>query len=120
MQQASPASVQSVPEPHQVTREAFVAIASATELTNHGRRWNVVYADKYFAFSDEVTAEAALADVHRAAVNNALYMNLPDVKVTFGSAPALPPAEVLAQYPALLARFPELGLCHLRQSCRLA
>lgn len=96
-------------EPHQVTRAVFLQQARAIRLTNHGRRWDVVF-NRYSAFSDAETAESALIDVHQASVNNALYLNLPEVISNLGTPPALPPVEVLAEYPEVVARFPELSL----------
>lgn len=97
-------------EPHLVTQDVFLSQARAMPLTNHGRRWDVLFGGCYSAFSDAATAREALIDVHRASVNNALYLNLPGVVATCGPAPTLPPAEVLAQYPDVLEKFPELGL----------
>jgi hypothetical protein len=108
---------QALTEPHLLTAELFAASAVATKLTNHGRRWQVTYGERFSAFSDEATAEAAVVDVHRATVNNALYFHLPDVSVPMANKPALPPAEVLAQYPDVVARFPELGLSAGAQGC---
>ena len=96
-------------EPHQVTRAVFLQQARAIRLTNHGRRWDVVF-NRYSAFSDAETAESALIDVHQASVNNALYLNLPEVISNLGTPPALPPVEVLAEYPEVVARFPGLNL----------
>lgn len=109
--------VQALTEPHLSTAEQFSASAVATRLTNHGRRWQVTYGERFSAFSDEATAEAAIADVHQATVNNALYFHLPGVSVPMGTKPALPPAAVLAQYPDVVARFPELGLSAGAQGC---
>lgn len=117
MQQSGMPSSPVIAEPHQLTREVFTAQASATKLTNHGRRWKVVYGARFSAFSDEDTAEDALADVHCASVNNALYLNLPEMAGVMENMPALPPAAVLAQYPEVVARFPELGLDAGAQAC---
>lgn len=103
----SATSTSTATDPHMVTQEVFAATAQAVELVNHGRRWDVKFGSTYSAFSDQVTAEAAIADVHRAAVNNALYLNAYPIGDT---KPDMPPAEVLAQYQDVVARFPELGL----------
>lgn len=94
-------------EPHMLTVEAFASAAIAVALINHGRRWDVRYGDRFSAFSDEATPDAAIADVHKAMVNNALYLNLYPIG---DDKPDMPPSEVLAQYPDFVARFPELAL----------
>jgi putative DNA primase/helicase len=103
----SATSTSTTTEPHMVTKEVFAVMACAVALVNHGRRWDVKFGSTYSAFSDEVTAESAIADVHRAAVNNALYLNAYPIGDT---KPDMPPAEVLAQYQDVVARFPELAL----------
>ncbi|EPJ5561351.1 hypothetical protein L4P27_006097 [Pseudomonas aeruginosa] len=97
--------------PHLLTAEEFAAIAVAHPLTNHGRRWQVCYGPAgYHAFSDELTAEEAIADVHEALVNNAIYRHIFCSEGIFDTTPELPPANVLAQYPQVVSRFPELGV----------
>lgn len=91
-------------EPHEVTFEVFSQHAKVTPLSNHGRRWQVTYGPTYSAFSDAGDVAGALKDVHGGAVNNALYMNerdAPDV----GVKPSMPPAEVLKEYPEIVALF---------------
>jgi len=92
--------------PHELTRAEFAAQAVAERLTNHGRKWNVTLGDHYKAFSDADSAEAAIADVHEAAINNALYLNTP-AAAGVGVKPTLPPAAVLDEYPNLVAQYPE-------------
>nr|BCU00973.1 hypothetical protein [uncultured bacterium] len=92
--------------PHEMTLAEFIAQANTEELTNHGRKWNVTLGDRYAAFSDADSPQAALADVHRATVNNALYLNTPEA-AGIGSRPTLPPAAVLAEYPDLVAQYPQ-------------
>jgi hypothetical protein len=94
---------------HELTFEQFCAVATATALANHGRKWSVSIPGRYDCFSDATTAILALRDAHSVAVNNALYFNLPD-SPNFGDKPAIPPFAVLAQYPEVVACFPELGL----------
>lgn len=93
-------------QPHEMTLAEFIGQATVEELTNHGRKWNVTLGDRYAAFSDADSPQAALADVHRAAVNNALYLNTPEA-AGIGSKPTLPPPAVLADYPDLVAQYPQ-------------
>lgn len=94
---------------HELTFEQFASLATVTALANHGRRWKVELAGSYSSFADGPAVEDALRDAHSGAVNNALYFNTPDAPC-FGQKPTIPPATVLAQYPDVVARFPELGL----------
>jgi len=91
--------------PHELTLAQFASLAMVEELTNHSRKWNVSHGD-YSAFSDVATAQEAIADVHHAAVNNALYMNTPEGRTSILSS-TFPPASVLAEYPDLVAKFPD-------------
>jgi len=97
---------QTQPQPHELTLAQFSSLASAQELTNHGRRWDVRYGD-FSAFSDAATAQEAIADVHHAAVNNALYLNTAEARSASLTASTLPPAAVLAEYPDLVEKFPD-------------
>jgi antirestriction protein ArdC/phage/plasmid primase-like uncharacterized protein len=89
--------------PHEMTLAEFALQANVEQLENHGRKWNVTLGD-YAAFSDAESFDAAIADVHRAAVNNALYLNSPHATVS-GIKPSLPPAAVLAEYPDLVQQY---------------
>jgi antirestriction protein ArdC/phage/plasmid primase-like uncharacterized protein/predicted RNA methylase len=91
-------------QPHEMTLAEFSSLATVEQLENHGRKWNVTLGD-YAAFSDAGTSESAIAGVHRAAVNNALYLNSPDA-TDIGFKPSIPPAVVLAEYPDLVAEYP--------------
>lgn len=91
-------------EPHEVTFAVFSQHAKATPLSNHGRRWQVTYGPTYSAFSDAGDIRGALKDVHAGAVNNALYMNERDAP-DIGAKPSMPPAEVLKDYPEIVALF---------------
>ncbi|MBA1280431.1 hypothetical protein [Stutzerimonas stutzeri] len=102
-------------EPHELTLEQFAARTSVVALANHGRKWDVRFADTYSSFSDAATQQEAIVDAHRGAVNNALYFNTPDAS-DFGPKPSMPPAEVLALYPDVVARFPELNLAPGQQA----
>lgn len=93
-------------QPHEMSLAEFIGQANVEELTNHGRKWNVTLGDRYAAFSDADSPQAALADVHRAAVNNALYLNTPEA-AEIGSKPTLPPPAVLVDYPDLVAQYPQ-------------
>jgi antirestriction protein ArdC/phage/plasmid primase-like uncharacterized protein len=89
--------------PHEMTLAEFSAQVTIERLENHGRKWNVILGD-YSAFSDAGSSDSAIADVHRAAVNNALYLNSPGV-TDLGDKPSLPSAAVLAEYPDLMAEY---------------
>nr|AFR44004.1 DNA processing protein [uncultured bacterium] len=95
-------------QPHELTLAQFASQATAQELMNHGRKWEVRHGD-YLAFSDAATAEEAIADVHRGAVNNALYLNTPESRSANPNLPgsSFPPAAVLAEYPDLVEKFPD-------------
>nr|WP_317623546.1 zincin-like metallopeptidase domain-containing protein [Bordetella pertussis] len=93
-------------QPHELTLAQFAGQATAQELTNHGRKWEVRHGD-YSAFSDAATAEEAIADVHRGAVNNALYLNTPESRSASLPGSSFPPAAVLAEYPDLVEKFPD-------------
>lgn len=93
-------------QPHELTLAQFAGQATAQELTNHGRKWEVRHGD-YSAFSDAATAEEAIADVHRGAVNNALYLNTPESRSANLPGSSFPPAAVLAEYPDLVEKFPD-------------
>ncbi|MBS0551385.1 MAG: strawberry notch family protein [Proteobacteria bacterium] len=90
--------------PHEMTPDEFAAEATIEQLIDHGRRWSVTLGVRYAAFSDAPSAEAAVADVHRGAVNNALFLNTPDA-AGIGFPPVLPPPAVLAHYPDLVAQY---------------
>lgn len=92
--------------PHEMTLAEFITQAKTEELTNHGRKWNVTLGDRYAAFSDADSPQAALADVHWAAVNNALFLNTPEA-TGISRKPTLPPPAVLAEYPNLVAQYPQ-------------
>lgn len=93
-------------QPHELTLAQFASQATAQELMNHGRKWEVRHGD-YSAFSDAATAEEAIADVHRGAVNNALYLNTPESRSANLPGSSFPPAAVLAEYPDLVEKFPD-------------
>jgi len=93
-------------QPHELTLAQFASQATAQELMNHGRKWEVRHGD-YSAFSDAATAEEAIADVHRGAVNNALYLNTPEGRSANLPGSSFPPAAVLAEYPDLVEKFPD-------------
>lgn len=92
--------------PHTVNQALFVASASCTKLHNHGRQWEVRWG-QYSAFSDAPDAGAALRDVHRSAVSNALFLNDPEFSGMNrpGECPELPTSDVLADYPDLCEKF---------------
>jgi hypothetical protein len=89
--------------PHEVTLAVFSQNAKVVALTDHGRRWQVTFG-KYSAFSDADNIVDVLRDVHGSAVNNALYLNQPDAP-DIGFKPSMPPADVLSEYPEIVALF---------------
>ncbi len=91
--------------PHEMTLAEFIDQANVEALVNHGRKWNVALGNRYSSFSDAADTQAALADVHRGAVNNALYLNTPE-GASVGSRPSLPPPVVLSEYPHLVSQYP--------------
>jgi hypothetical protein len=96
-------------EAHELTFEQFASLATVTSLLNHGRRWQVKIPSGFWSFADGATVQEALREAHSVSINNALYFNTQDAP-DLGQKPRIPPATVLAQYPDVVARFPELGL----------
>jgi len=92
--------------PHELTLAQFAKQASAQELVNHGRKWEVRHGN-HVAFSDADTAEQAVADVHHGAVNNALYSNTPEARQMNLPASSFPSPTILADYPDLIEKFPD-------------
>jgi hypothetical protein len=82
-------------------------LAKAVRLSNHGRRWNVELGERYSAFSDAETAELALLDVHRAAVNNALFFNDPVQSGSLYGTTTLPPGPCARSIPGPDRTVPE-------------
>lgn len=97
------------PKAHEMTFEQFSSQATVTALVNHGRQWQVDLAGEFISFAEGRTHEDALRQAHGIEVNNALYFNTPDAPV-IDCKPSMPPQAVLAQYPDVVALFPELGL----------
>lgn len=92
--------------PHEMTLAEFAGQVTVEKLENHGRRWEVILGDRDRAFSDAESPDAAIADAHRGAVNNALYLNTPGA-AEVDPKPTLPPTAVLAEYPDLVKKFPD-------------
>ena len=92
--------------PHEMTLIEFIGQANVEELINHGRKWSVILGDRDFSFSDADSPQAALADVHRGSVNNALFLNTPE-GAEIGIKYTMPPSVVLAEYPDLVAQYPQ-------------
>jgi hypothetical protein len=92
--------------PHEITKAEFMSAAQAVRLANHGRKWNVILGPDT-SFSDADTEDAAKADVHRGAVNNALYLNTPDCAGLFHS--SMPPIRVLVDYLDLVDEYKVVG-----------
>ncbi len=83
----------------------FLGMAQVERLENHGRKWDVIHG-LYSAFSDADDERGAIADVHRGAVNNAIYFQLPDSN-NYSGVP-MPRDEVLADYPDLIEKFADV------------
>lgn len=92
-------------EAHEMTLAEFEQTAQAVKLENHGRKWEVFRDGKSYGFSDEPTAKLAVRDAHQAEVNNALYSQVADPPEIRKS---MPPAAVIAEYPELREKFPEI------------
>ena len=89
----------------QMSYGEFVQAAMATQLLNHGRNWEIFLHGCSLGFADG-SLEAALAQVHEREVNNALYANSPDAPEWIKA--DMPSAAVLAEYPQVSARFPDV------------
>lgn len=88
--------------PHEMTKAEFMCAAKVERLVSHGRKWNVTLGS-YSSFSNAESEEAAMADVHRGAVSNALYLNTPDCEGL--SNDGMPPIRVLVDYLDLVDEF---------------
>jgi len=93
-------------QPHEITLEQFT---SQAQVERQGAVWKVQLGDHYQALAGAATEQEAIAEAHHAAVNNALLRNLPGHPEENMAAPRLPPAEVLAQYPDLVEKYPEVA-----------
>ena len=80
----------------------FIQAATATQLLNHGRDWEIFLHGCSLGFADG-NLEAALARAHECEVNNALYANSPGTPEWIKA--AMPSIAVLAEYPQVAARF---------------
>jgi phage/plasmid primase-like uncharacterized protein len=88
---------------HELTLREFRERAEVIGLQNHGRRWEVRLGAEH-AFSDAAKPQAAVDDVHRASVNNALFLNSPAHRID-GVQSTLPPPAVLVDYPDLIEKY---------------
>lgn len=96
----------SAPTPaQQMSLAMFVQAATAIQLVNHGRNWEVFLNGCSLGFADG-SLEDALAQVHEREVNNALYANSPDAPEWMKA--DMPSTAVLAEYPHVAARFPDV------------
>ena len=83
----------------------FANAAQVNKLCQHGRDWEILFNGVSLGFADG-TREAALAQVHEREINNALYANLPDSPEWLKA--EMPSTAVLAEYPQVVARFPDV------------
>ena len=88
---------------HELPLQEFRKRAEVVGLQNHGRQWEVRLGTHH-AFSDAPSPEGAVDDVHRAAVNNALFLNSPAHRID-GVQSTLPPPDVLVDYPDLVEKY---------------
>lgn len=88
---------------HMVKFEVFVKEAEVVKLENHGRDWETFFRGQSLGFSDG-SIDQALRMTHEREVNNALYRHSKDAPDWMAASP-MPPAEVLAEYPEVVARF---------------
>lgn len=96
-------------QPHEMTLAEFSRFAEVVKLENHGRQWEVFFRGERSGFCDAPTIEGALREAHAREVNNALYWNTPEAKLPSNmKRPAIPPANVLAEYPEVCARFADV------------
>jgi N12 class adenine-specific DNA methylase/antirestriction protein ArdC/phage/plasmid primase-like uncharacterized protein len=89
---------------HEVTSDVFLTVAVATPLVNHGRQWEVFVGEQSFGFSDGITSDDAMREVHKREVNNALY-SLSNDNAGNVDVKSVPPDRVLNEYPDLLEKF---------------
>lgn len=90
--------------PHEMTFDKFAKGARLVRLFNHGRKWEVFFGDNSLGFCDPEGEQDALRQAHAREVNNALFANSSDNTGIVPRTP-MPPAEVLAEYPEICARF---------------
>lgn len=83
----------------------FGQAATAVQLLNHGRNWEIFLHGCSLGFADG-SLETALAQVHEREVNNALYANSADSPEWMKA--DMPSDAVLAEYPQVAARFPDV------------
>ncbi|MDO8773539.1 MAG: zincin-like metallopeptidase domain-containing protein [Burkholderiaceae bacterium] len=93
-----------VAAPQLLSSADFARVASAVPLVNHGRRWEVWVGEQSFGFADAPTPAGAVQEAHKREVNNALYSrSVQNTGVV--AVQAMPPEQVLGEYPDLRARF---------------
>lgn len=90
-------------EAQQLTHAEFAQQANVQPVDHRrGWKWNVVLPNRLTAFSNEETPEAAIKDVHRASVANAIFLNTQGSTILDVN-PPMPPSHVLREYPDLAA-----------------
>jgi N12 class adenine-specific DNA methylase/antirestriction protein ArdC/phage/plasmid primase-like uncharacterized protein len=93
---------------HQMTKEEFAEIASAIPLVNHGRKWEVKVGELSYGFSDLETAPEAVADIHKAIVNNALYSRSTNNSNGVLLIQSMPSERVMKDYPDLQEEYADV------------
>lgn len=94
---------------HHVPFALFAQMARLNKLENHGRQWEVFFNGRSLGFADGAKDDA-LAQAHRGEVNNALYLNQPEVLASgLGYMPrSMPSGAALADYPDLAEQYAEV------------
>lgn len=93
-----------------MSKTAFLQIATVSELVNHGRKFEVFVGDQSLGYSDASNEFEAMVDIHRGIINNALYSRTDDNKGSLSPLPERPfPSErAIDSYPDLKVKFAEL------------
>lgn len=107
---------------HRMSLREFAAHASVVSLgPDHGRRREVFLHRESMGFSDAVTDDSALVDVHRRAVNNALYSLSPKMAPpsSMSVGQVLPTAEAIGSHLSFVGdRFEDvMQLVNLTKWC---
>ena len=94
---------------HHVPFALFAQVARLKKLENHGRQWEVFFSGRSLGFADGTEVDA-LAQAHRGEVNNALYLNQPEILASgLDYMPrSMPSAAALADYPDLAKQYAEV------------
>lgn len=92
---------------HHVPFALFKQVVRLKKLENHGRQWEAFFNGKSLGFADG-TKEEAMAQVHRGEVNNALFLNQPEMLSSdsgWNMPRSMPSAAALVDYPDLANQY---------------